>query len=266
MTYGKHVAEEDLALYSVRALAPDRNGEVQRHLDACVKCRGKLAEIISGLSLITLSSSPETSSSATKEILNRIKAEASPAPPPEADTIKAAVAKPFELRKWSAGWGWIAAAAAAAFAIYAGAREHALERELTALRYRSVWSSGQRLQGQQILDLLSSHTVLRMVLSETKAEAQPTAQVFYDKDRAALILIASNLHPLPANKSYMLWLIPAPGLPPVRAGFFRPDAKGNASLILPPLPGGVDAKTFGVTIEESFHAAVPASPFVLTAR
>jgi anti-sigma-K factor RskA len=46
-----------------------------------------------------------------------------------------------------------------------------------------------------------------------------------------------------------LWLIPPDGKP-IAAGLFKPDAKGNASVINPPeLPAGVEAKTFAVTLE-----------------
>jgi anti-sigma-K factor RskA len=63
-----------------------------------------------------------------------------------------------------------------------------------------------------------------------------------------------------------LWLIPANGQAPIPAGLFRPDASGSASLVLPPLPKDVDAKAFGVTIEDARGATTPTLPIVLSGQ
>ena len=74
----------------------------------------------------------------------------------------------------------------------------------------------------------------------------------------------SNLEPLQPGKTYELWLIPAAaGGSPIPAGTFRPDERGNASVILPPLPKGVEAKAFGVTVEDEGGAATPTQPIIL---
>ena len=58
-------------------------------------------------------------------------------------------------------------------------------------------------------------------------------------------------------------MIPADGKAPIPAGLFRPDAAGNASVVLPPLPRGVPAKAFGVTIEKAEGSATPTAPIIL---
>jgi anti-sigma-K factor RskA len=68
------------------------------------------------------------------------------------------------------------------------------------------------------------------------------------RDRSSLIFLASNLQSLPAQKVYELWLIPINGAP-IPAGIFKPDAHGGASVINPPLPKGVQAKAFAITVE-----------------
>jgi hypothetical protein len=35
---------------------------------------------------------------------------------------------------------------------------------------------------------------------------------------------------------------------------FKPDARGSATVVNPPLPGDVEAKTFAVTLEEESGA------------
>ncbi len=59
-------------------------------------------------------------------------------------------------------------------------------------------------------------------------------------------------------------MIPANGKAPVPAGLFRPDAAGTATLVLPPLPAGVPAKAFGVTIEKASGSDSPTTPIVLS--
>ena len=44
---------------------------------------------------------------------------------------------------------------------------------------------------------------------------------------------------------------------------FHPDESGNASVIMPPLPKGVEAKAFGVTIEDEGGADKPTLPIIL---
>jgi anti-sigma-K factor RskA len=83
------------------------------------------------------------------------------------------------------------------------------------------------------------------------------------KVRDGLIYKASHLGPLPENKTYELWVIPANGTAPIPAGLFRPDAVGSASVVLPLLPVGVAAKAFCVTIERAQGSATPTAPIIL---
>ena len=92
----------------------------------------------------------------------------------------------------------------------------------------------------------------------------PTGRATYVPSKGALIFLASNLEPLQPAKTYELWLIPAgEGQNPIPAGTFRPDARGNASVSMPPLPKGVEAKAFGVTVEDEGGSATPTMPIVL---
>ena len=86
----------------------------------------------------------------------------------------------------------------------------------------------------------------------------------YVANKGTLIFLASNLEPLQPAKTYELWLIPAAaGQNPIPAGTFHPDEHGNASVIMPPLPKGVEAKAFGVTVEDEGGATTPTMPIIL---
>jgi anti-sigma-K factor RskA len=68
--------------------------------------------------------------------------------------------------------------------------------------------------------------------------------------------------PLPPQKAYELWLIPMQGAP-MPAGTFKPDARGSATVVNPPLPGGMEAKAFAITVENEAGAATPTMPIVM---
>jgi len=265
LTYGKHIAEEELSLYAVRSLALERNTEVQRHLDTCIQCRGRFAEAISGISLLTLTASPEApASEATEFLLSRIKTEAARESFEENNQAETPVPWLARSRTLVKSLGWIAAAVALIFAIYFGSKKYLLERQVAALRGETTQLSGEFLRTQLVTNILNSHTAQRLTLSQPQAVSRPTAQILYDKTHAALIFLASHLDPIPANRTYMLWLVPVNGTQPVRIAHFRPDTEGNASIAMPPLSAGVDARTFGVTIEESQDSTIPTLPFVLS--
>ena len=78
------------------------------------------------------------------------------------------------------------------------------------------------------------------------------------------MLLAGNLNPLPAHKTYELWLLPANGAQPMPAGTFKPDARGSAALVLSQFGDGVAAKGFAVTIEDEPGSTVPTMPIVLS--
>jgi anti-sigma-K factor RskA len=103
--------------------------------------------------------------------------------------------------------------------------------------------------------------------------ALTTGKLYYEREaireamRGAITFLASNLEQLQPGKTYELWLIPAAaGGSPLPAGTFRPDERGNASVIMPPLPKGVEAKAFGVTVEDEGGSATPTQPIILAGQ
>lgn len=166
------------------------------------------------------------------------------------------------------GWlGWAVATAALLVAIYFGYRDSVLQRRLNHSQQQIAQLSGQNqqldAQLQKLMNALSSPEAKQVTLAETRHPAQPAGHVTYLPQSGALILMASNLHPLAQGKAYELWLIPANGKAPMPAGLFRPDAAGSASVVLPPLPAGVDAKAFGVTVEQASGSSTPTLPIVM---
>jgi hypothetical protein len=90
----------------------------------------------------------------------------------------------------------------------------------------------------------------------------PAGKAIYSRQRGGLIFIASNLRPLPIQKAYELWLVPMQGAP-IPAGMFKPDAHGGAMVINPPIPTGVEAKAFAITIEPEQGSTTPTMPIIM---
>jgi anti-sigma-K factor RskA len=103
---------------------------------------------------------------------------------------------------------------------------------------------------------------MRVTLVAAKTPPLPEGKAIYVRDRSSLIFLASNFQTLPPQKAYELWLIPTNGAP-IPAGVFKPDARGSATVVNPPLPAGVEAKAFAITIEPEAGSTAPTMPIVL---
>ena len=97
---------------------------------------------------------------------------------------------------------------------------------------------------------------------------QPRGKAIYQRRNHNLIFFASNLPSLPVDKIYELWLFPAGGGAPIAAGLFKPDARGSATVVNPPLPAGVEAKNFAVTLEpeSGSHESPRGTPVIVGMR
>ncbi len=162
---------------------------------------------------------------------------------------------------------WVGWAVAAGLAVTTGnfyhesqvmrdsnARDHAELSRLTA----------DAAAARQLMDTLKDPTATRVTLTRSKEAPAPQGKVTYVADKGSLLFVASNLEPLNTYKVYELWLIPANGQAPVPAGTFHPDARGNASVVLPQIPAGLVAKAFGITVEDEGGAQTPTMPIILS--
>jgi len=249
---------DDLARYALGELAGEERAALERHLEACTACRRELEALRGDLALLAVSA-------------------AGAAPPQRARVrlLQAAAREPrgrrFPARR--PFWAWAPAAAVVVLAVLS----LALWMENRSLRNRIATVEGQlgtaqaesaRVQAdyrhiKEVLDMFSSPNLVRVTLVPGQARPQPSGRAIYDPRSGHLIFLASNLAPVPPRKMYELWLIPKNGHPPMPAGMFQPDATGSAMVMLPPLPAGVEAKAFGVTLEPETGSATPTMPLVM---
>jgi anti-sigma-K factor RskA len=263
MTGNGHNTQEELASYAMQGLPPEESASIRAHLQTCATCRTELAQVSGDLALLGLAVEQQPLPEGARErFLNRIAS--SPAVKPEG---KLAEITPIsgKTERGAGFWTpWIAAAAMAIATISLAVQNRALNDQVQDQLRLITNLAGQASKAQQVLEVLTAPSAQRVTLTEGKAPAQPGARATYLPERGGLILLATNLKPLPEGKTYELWVIPADGKAPVPAGLFRPDAVGTATLVLPPLTPGIAAKAFGVTIEKASGSDAPTTPIILS--
>ena len=271
MTDPRHISQEELALLAMQALSLEESAAVRLHLSECADCRDQLAEISGDLALVAMSveqhAVPE---GARQRFVDRIATDAARSQ----RTARAPVIPILPGKRASRPASWIAWGAVAAMVIISvalGVKIYFLNQQLQsedALLRRAERliqaHNADNLRARALLDVLTAPAAQRVLLTTTgKQPPAPSARAVYLASRGALILQASNMQPLPANKTYELWVIPATGAP-IPAGLFRPDASGSGSVVMPSIPQGVQAKAFGITIENAGGAATPTLPIILS--
>lgn len=263
MTNGQHISEEDLALYAMQALPAQESGEAEAHLASCAECRLHLAEAFGDLALVGLAVDQEPlPAGARQRFLERIGSRGpSFIPEPVAPPV---MMQPRKRGIFPVLIPWAAVAALLAVAAYLANQNQKLHEALNEDRSQIVQLATTASRAQQLMDVLTAQNAQRVTLTESKSAMAPIAHTSYVPERGELIFVAYNLKPLPSTKAYELWVIPTSGGAPIPAGTFRPAPNGSASLILPPLPTGIPAKAFGVTVEKAEGATAPTLPIILS--
>jgi anti-sigma-K factor RskA len=240
---------DDLALYALGSLDGAELQTLEKHLDGCASCRGELEVLRGDLSLLALTATgPKPPARARQRLLSAIANE------PRLLTA----ASEHGQRPWwaSSGWPalrWVSAVALVLVGIGLLRQNSALKKDVASLRTQfqaQLTDQGSKLeQANQVLATLIDPDATRIELVAQGNKPLPRGKAIYQRRNHNLIFFASNLPALPAEKIYELWLFPASGGAPIAAGLFKPDARGSATVVNPPLPEGVEAKNFAVTLE-----------------
>ena len=262
MNGGRHISQEDLALYAMQALDGEELNALRAHLPTCALCREQLQEIAGDLTVLGLSVEQHPVPEAARQRFMESIAADSPA-----RTTTPIVIAPEPARKRASGISWVPWAIAAALAIAVaglGVKMRTLNEALQRQGSAMARATEENVHSQRVLRLLMAPSAQHVTLTTKKPSVEPTGHAIYLAERGELIFQGSNLKSLPEGKTYELWLIPADGRAPIPAGLFRPGKSGDASVVMPPLPAGVPAKAFGITIENAAGASTPTMPIVLS--
>jgi hypothetical protein len=281
MSTTRHIDQDDLALFAMQLLSPAEEATITLHLEHCADCRHELAELQGDLAAyahtVDLHSPP---AQAKERLMKQVAREKKPVP---IDRTPAPEFGRSAGRETALGSGsyldeappkpglparilpWVGWAVAAGLAVAAGDLYHEradLRSTLSSQSSELARLTADAATAKQVLDTMTDNSALRVTLTAAPTPPSPQGKATYVPSKGSLLFTATNLDPLEPNKTYELWLIPTQG-DPIPAGTFKPDERGNASLILPSLPKGVGAKAFGVTVENDGGSQVPTMPIIL---
>lgn len=201
MTHGE--MDELYELYAMGVLEAEPAAEISQHLeDGCSYCGEHVmeaAKTTAGFSALAETVEPP------KRLRER---------------VLASVAPPKSRRTWTFAIAGLSAACAAllVFSVWATADLHRMRDELAGLR-------NERDQLRSAVEILSKPETRTVEFGRT--ENVPHGRVLLNR-QGGLVFAGSHLPPLPSNKTFELWLIPAAkGGAPQAAGLFRPNASGD---------------------------------------
>jgi anti-sigma-K factor RskA len=286
MNTANHITPDDLYLFALQLLPDAAMKDTATHLKECAVCRAQLGEIQGDLVTYALTAEMHTPPSQARERLLRQVAEEKkviPADPVAQHTepilyprnsrmFQMDAPEEREPRRFAPIMAWAGWSIAACLAVVAGMQvdqRKMVQQDLAVATAQLSQGSEQSEHAKEVEQTLSDASAMQVALhvplnAGAVPKLDPEAHATYQPQTGALVFVADHLDPLQPQKTYELWLLPATaGQPPIPAGLFKPDANGNASVVMPPLPKGVTAKGFGVTVENDGGSKTPTAPIVL---
>jgi anti-sigma-K factor RskA len=206
-----------------------------------------------------------------RELLTLVGASAPAAEPParlRKRVLAAAGGRTSSLWNWSPVWAAVAAGGLIAAVVF-NVRGHRASEELAQAGSELARVQAESAdQTRELARLNEAFAILnqpdaRQVVFGGATPQPPRGRVFLDPKRGVLLL-ASNLPPAPAGKTYEMWVIPKGGKP-VPAGLFQSAADGTALHVL---PGRVDlaaTAVVAVTLEPAAGVPQPTSTPIIAA-
>jgi anti-sigma-K factor RskA len=255
---------DDLALYALGTLDGAEREALEKHLEGCASCRHELELLRGDLSLIALTTAgPKPPARARQRLMSAIAAEPR-LTATGATSERGTHERGSRQRSWWPVLGWVAAALALV-CIGLLRQNSTLQQGVASLRAQFTDQGSKLEQANEVVATLLDPEAMKIELVAVGSKPQPRGKAIYQRRNHNLIFFASNLPPLPAEKIYELWLFPANGGAPIAAGLFKPDARGGATVVNPPLPEGVEAKNFAVTLEpeSGSHEAPRGTPVIV---
>lgn len=276
-----HIADTDLALYATGALASKEMKAIRAHLQVCAKCTEELRQNTLALAAYAQTVSeaalaegapPEGAKSrfmARVAATPQVRVEPQPEAVPEAASPAPTPNQPLSWRNFfGAGakpWAGALAGAMAVLALAIAIDDVGYREALLKTRIEAKRTAADSAQLAQLIELLASSHVQRVTLHPAPVTTPPPeGRVVYEARTGKLLMMASNLSPLPQGKTYELWILQPGGKSPLPAGIFKPDSSGNAAVILAQAPVGLTVQGFGVTVENAGGSATPTLPIVLS--
>lgn len=259
-----------MAGYALSALDADERDQVRAHLDSgCSGCTAELAALEATLAQLPLTLDPVVPSSRLRaQLMERLGPEWQKPIPPSAPN-------PPAIAPRRGRWIEPLIAGGLAAAITGGVLwvkiDHQ-QREMADLRNEILTQEARLNQVQATLDqergtlrLFASPAVQLVALQGAEDQPAAKARVFWDKDREAFHLYASNLKQLSPDKAYELWFINS-DQKKIPGGTFRANSRGEATFtVKPPADLGTVA-ALAVTAEPAGGSPQPTGHVLLLGK
>lgn len=273
-----HIERDDLVLFAMQLLSKEDAATVGAHVESCPECLHELAEVQGDLAVYAYSVEMQAPpASARERLLKQVAHEKKVIPITTAAEPELPVGGFGGRRSLSdddlphrgfAGrvfpWlGWALAAGMAATAGNFYMQRTALQGSIAEQKDQIAQLTTDAATAREVMATITDPSALRVTLTKAQTAPVPQARATYLADKGVLVFQANNMPTLEPAKVYELWLIPANGSNPIPAGTFQPDQRGYASIMMPPLPKGVQAKAFGVTIENEGGSQTPTLPIIM---
>ena len=227
-------------LYSLGVLDGDERDEIDEHLArGCPECSRAVKRAVElNAMLLTLPEQVQPPKRLRRRVL-------------------ASVGSESNSRNWVMGWAALAACLAVALAFVGIKLTTDLRNgnaQLEQARRELKSANTQLASVQEIVQFLNEPQTVQATFGGSQPQP-PKGRVLVNANRGVL-LIASNLPPVPAGKTYEMWLVPKNGAPQP-AGLFQSDPQGNAiHLLRGPFAAGQTA-AIGVSVEPEAGSAAP---------
>jgi anti-sigma-K factor RskA len=285
MNITDHIPQDDLTLFALQLMPEAEMRAVALHLKECPLCRTQVADVQGDLVAYAMTAQMHAPPTHARErLLNQIakekrlvpierkEQEIEPVLYPRNSRMFQMEAPEKDPRRGMGALGWAGWALAAGVAVVAGMQfqqGQTLRNDLSIQTAKLTETTAESAKAQEAMQTLTDAGAMQVSLHIPQAagapvKLDPEGHAVYVQGKASLVFVASHLDPLAGSKTYELWLLPAQaGVAPIPAGLFKPDAHGNASVVMPKLPPGMAAKGFGVTVENDGGSDKPTAPIVL---
>ena len=191
---------EDLALYSLGALAGEERANLEQHLAGCPACRRELEQLRGDGALLALSTSgPKPPLRARQRLLDAVAKEPRQLRRLVYCTASLVVGRTGMGGRCSRDRVW----------------RISLERERSSKQTLASASSKPAESRRELEDIrriaapiLEPREAQGHGCGSAKTPPQPQGKAFYLRSRNSLVFLANNMPALPSQKAYELWLIP----------------------------------------------------------
>ena len=237
-------------VYALDAIGdPGERARFEQHLRRCQQC----ASEVRGMSETATRLAFAAAALAPPQLRDRVLAAVARTRqlPPRVDDHRSS-ARPRALPRPRLAWA--VAAASLAVAVVLAIALVQVNRQLEQSRRHAAQVAARQAAVSRVIDAPDARAITR------PTSAGGTATVFYSLTRHSMLVTTSGLPPLPASKTYQLWLL---GPPHVRsAGLLTAGKNGRFPARL--VGGLVSGDEFGLTVEPAGGTSTPTTtPIIL---